>query len=261
MTIFISVANQKGGVGKTTSAVTLGHGLARQGYSVLLVDLDPQGHVAFSLGLEKAPDLYRLLVEEEALAEVITSARENLDVILSDKRTEAVKRYVTTLDFRENVLKKALAGVAYDVVILDMAPSLDVLHVASLVASNWVIVPTKLDAMAIDGVNEILRSIAEISQQGYPLRGYTILPTFFDRTTKETITNLRELAEAYPKNIWPPVSQDTKAREAAAYGQTLWEYSPTTAAVVGYRSNGKRIGGYEMALERLLEVMDYGQET
>ncbi len=259
MTTIISVANQKGGVGKTTSAVMLGHGLAMQGYSVLLVDLDPQGHVAFSLGLEKKPDLYRLLVNSEHLAEVTTPARKNLDAVLGDKNTEAAKRYVTTLDFREGILRHIFQDVAYDVVILDLAPSLDVLHVAALVASNWVIIPTKLDAMAIDGVNEILRSIAEVTQQVFSLRGYAILPTFFDRTTKETMTNLRDLVESFPKNIWPPISQDTKAREASAYGQTLWEYSPNTAAVIGYQAKTRRLGGYTMALDRLMEVIENGR--
>jgi chromosome partitioning protein len=255
MSIIISIANQKGGVGKTTTAVNLGHGLAERGYRVLLVDLDPQGHVAFSLGLKKAPGLYRLIVEEASLPEVAVRARDNLDVVPSDKRTEAAKRYVTTLDFRERVLLSLLEEADYDLILLDTAPSLDVLHVAALVASDRMIVPTKLDAMAVDGVNEILHSMGEILRQGHEIEGYNLLPTFFDRTTKETMVQLHELVDTFGDRVWPPIPQDTRAREAAAFGQTLWEYSPKSPATLGYAGQDGRIGGYQTALERLLEVI------
>lgn len=258
--IVITVANQKGGVGKTTTAVTLAHGLARQDYKVLIIDLDPQGHVAFSLGLEKEPGLHRLLVEEAPVGEVVVLARPGLEVISGNKRTEAVKRYVTTLDFRERVLINSLkeANLRYDVVLMDTAPSLDVLHVAALVASDWVLVPTKLDAMAVDGVNEILLSMGEVARQDHAFLGYSILPTFFDRTTRETAYQLRQVVNAFGGKVWPPIPRDTKAREAAAYGRTLWEYTPNSAAVTGYESNGKQIGGYADVLERMREVVNHG---
>ena len=137
MTTIINVANQKGGVGKTTTAVTLGHGLSLAGRRVLIVDLDPQGHVAFALGMKKTNGLSRLLVESEPLHKVAEVARPNLDIIASDKTGEAVGRYVTTLNFRELVIKKALKGSTYDVIILDTPPSLGVLHVAALVAVSY----------------------------------------------------------------------------------------------------------------------------
>ncbi len=258
MTTIITVANQKGGVGKTTTAVTLGHGLSREGRRVLVVDLDPQGHVAFALGMKKANGLYRLLVEEEPLHKVAEEARPNLDIIACDKTGEAVGRHVTTQNYREKIVKKALKGAAYDVIILDTPPSLGVLHVAALVASHWILIPTKLDAMAVDGVNEILRSMAEVEQgedDPHKFEGYSILPTFFDRTTKETTIQLRELVNAFGKIVWPPIPQDTKAREAAAYGKTLWEYSPDSPSIVGYQFNGKRAGGYLDLLERIKEVI------
>src|SRR3990172_2871464 len=125
----IAFANQKGGVGKTTTAVTLAHGLARHGRRTLLVDLDPQGHTAFSLGLEKSPGLYRLICLDEPLRSTVQSARPNLDVLPGDKRSESVKRLITLSDFRDSILSDRLHAADYDCVLIDMAPSLDVLHV------------------------------------------------------------------------------------------------------------------------------------
>ena len=256
MTTIINVANQKGGVGKTTTAVTLGHGLSRVGRRVLVVDLDPQGHVAFALGMAKTNGLYRLLVEEEPLHKVAVNARPNLDIIASDKTGEAVGRYVTTVNFREKVIINAVKGSGYDVIFLDTPPSIGMLNVAALAASNWIIIPTRLDAMAIDGVNEILRSMAQVEDNGYHFDGYSILPTFFDRTTKETATQLREVVNAFGEKVWPPIPQDTKTREAAAFGKTVWEYSPDSPAVVGYQINGKKVGGYQALLDKLKEVIE-----
>ncbi len=253
--ITLAIANQKGGVGKTTTAVTLAHGLARQGYNTLLVDLDPQGHVAFALGLDKSPGLHNLIVNGNTTA---TPARDNLDIIASDKNTEQAKRVLTSMNYREYVLQDRLeAARNYDLVILDMAPSLDVLHVAALVAADLLVIPTKLDALAVDGVNEILRSYGEIARHGNKQAHFYVLPTFFERTTKETKEQLTALVTAFGANVWPPIPQDTKARECTAYGKTLWEYAPTTHALTGHPNGqpSKRVGGYVQTLARLLEVI------
>lgn len=254
MKIF-AFANQKGGVGKTTSAITLAAGLAEKKVCVLLVDLDPQGHVALSLGFDKAPGLYRWICLEEPLKEVVIHARTNLDVVAGDKLTEKVKRQITLADFRETILYDLLRDSRYDVALLDMAPSLDVLHVNGLVAADWVVIPTRLDALAVDGVKEILTSMAEISKNGHHYQGYSILPTFFDRTTRETLQQFKEITSAFGSHVWPPVPQDTRVRETPAYGKTLWEYSPDTPAVTGFQSGAQRVGGYQQVLERMLEVL------
>jgi chromosome partitioning protein len=252
----VSFANQKGGVGKTTSAVTLADGLARGGRRTLLVDLDPQGHVAFAFGLDKSPGLYRWICLEEPLHKVTFNVRPGLDILPGDKNTEKVKRQITLSDFRETTLLDRLNAAPYDVVIMDMAPSLDVLHVNGLVASHWVVIPTRLDAMAVDGVKEILLTMGEITQRGHPFQGYGILPTFFDRTTRETLVQFQEVVRAFSDHVLPPVPQDTRAREAAAYGKTVWEYAPHSPVVVGFSNGRSRLGGYQQVLDRLVEVWD-----
>jgi chromosome partitioning protein len=251
----IAFANQKGGVGKTTAAVNLADGLARAGLRTLLVDLDPQGHVALSLGLEKSPGIYRLICLQDKLVDIVTPARPNLDILPSDKRTERAKREITISDFRETILAEILRSSPYDAVLIDMAPSLDVLHINGLVASDRVIIPTRLDMLAVDGVKEILLTMGEVAQRGYRFEAYDILPTFFDRTTRETLTQFKDLTRTFGASVWPPIPQDTRVREAAAYGQTLAEYAPDSPAMIGYADGRKRIGGYRQILHRLMEMV------
>jgi chromosome partitioning protein len=245
--IIFAFANQKGGVGKTTTAVTLADGLARLKQRTLLVDLDPQGHLALSFGLEKSPGLYRWVCQSEPIEAVKVEIRPHLDLVPGDKQTEKVKRQITLSDFRET---------DYDVVLLDLAPSLDVLHLNGLIAADWVVIPTRPDALAVDGVKEILTTMAEIARSGHRYRGYSILPTFFDRTTRETFLQFQDLAKTFGEHVWPPVPQDTRVRETAAYGKTLWEYAPHSTSIEGYSDGHQRLGGYRQVLGRMLEVIN-----
>lgn len=245
----IAVANQKGGTAKTTTAVTLAHKLAMEGKRVLIVDTDPQGHATLALGLDKAPGIYRLVQSFQSLPDtpLVANARDWLDVIPSDKTTEPAKRILAGVDFRERVLADTLADLdAYDVAVIDCAPSLDVLHVAAIVAADWLVIPTKLDYLAVDGVNEVLASLAEIRQRSKDapeLLG--ILPAFYDRTTNETTVQLRALIDTFGDLVLPPIPIDTKLREAPAFGQTIWEYAPDSRSVVGVKTrDGELRGGY-----------------
>lgn len=254
--IIFAFANQKGGVGKTTTAVTLADGLARLKKHTLLVDLDPQAHLALSFGLEKSPGLYRLVCLGEKLPDLVQHIHPNLDLLAGDKQTEKVKRQITLEDFRENILSDLLHETDYDVILLDMAPSMDVLHINGLIAADWVVIPTRLDALAVDGVKEILTTMAEISRSGHTYRGYSILPTFFERTTRETLLQFEEITRIFGGNVWPPIPQDTRVRETVAYGQTLWDYSPDSSSVEGFIEGKQHMGGYRQVLGKMLEVID-----
>ncbi|MCP3886310.1 MAG: ParA family protein, partial [Propionibacteriaceae bacterium] len=239
---------------------------ARTKQRVLLIDTDPQGHVAVALGMDKAPGI-RSLIDRAAqdnpasLPIVITPARENLDTILSDATTRHAKRTLAAMDFRETVLKKTIAEVGhlYDIAVIDCAPSADVLHISALVAATDIIIPTRLDHLAVDGVNEVLRTIVAIRDSlggtGLNVRG--IVPTFYERRTKETPLQLKALVEAFERLVMPPIPTDVKLRECPAFGQPIWEYAATTNAIVGVPVNsanpkGKRFGGY-IALAELVE--------
>lgn len=249
----IAIVNQKGGVGKTTTAVTLAHGLAMLGVQVLLVDLDAQGNVADALGLEKCDGLYRLIVESNGRRPVTFSERPGLACILGDKRTVEAKQILAGRNFREYALRDALRKIGgYDVAILDVAPGVDVLQVGALVACTAFIIPVALDHLAVVGAGDALASAAALRSNAESGRFLGILPTMWERTTKESHEQLQMLARDYKELVWPPIPLDVKAREAPAYGKTLWEYAAHCRALDGVWVRQERVGGYRAVLERLI---------
>ena len=261
MTTIFSFINQKGGVGKTTSAVTLGHGLALRGYRTMLVDCDPQGHIATQLSLPKAPGLRHLYYDEQPLADATVQARENLLVLPGDKSTDRVlgkmrEEQWGAAEFAER-LRLESEAMGLQAVLLDLAPSLNHLQIAAMLASDYVIIPTRLRFTDLDGVSEITRSITETSRRSSQPKRYYLLPTFFDRVTKETAQRLSELAQVFGRQVWPPIPQDVKLAEAPGRGMTIWEYAPQSAGVQGYTNGGgKQIGGYETILSELIRLME-----
>lgn len=257
--ITIAVSNQKGGVGKTTSSVTFAAGFARQGMRTLLVDLDSQGNVADSLGMESGRELARLLnpmLPEELKRCVVPSGRENLDVVRSDKTTAALKTALAGVDFREYVLQNALEKATYDVCVLDCAPSVDVLHTAALVAADWLVIPTRLDQLAIKGVRDLLVSLADVHRMKRSVCQVAgILPTFYDRVTGESQKQLEHLVRQFTRMVLPPIPQDTVCREASRAGKTLYEFAPDCRAMRGMQNGQRTAGGYLAAQGRLMEVL------
>jgi chromosome partitioning protein len=252
--ITFCVVNQKGGTAKTTTAVTMAHALALEGRRTLIVDTDPQGHVAVALGKDKAPGIRALIEQPHNLP--LVQARPNLWMLPSDKSTEQAKCILTGMPFRETILRRALANLDFDVTVIDCAPSLDVLHLAAMIAANWMIIPTRLDFLAVDGVNEVLRTLTTVRQAGTAPRVLGILPTFLDRQTSETVVQLRTLASAFVSLVLPPIPVDTKLREAPAHGLTIWEYAPTSRSVVGTQTgNGRKVGGYLEFMARVRRVL------
>jgi chromosome partitioning protein len=253
MHMTMAILNQKGGVGKTTTAVTLATGLARNGYRVLLVDLDTQGNVADSLGLPHSDDLRRLLSPDLRcpLDQVITpSGFDRLDLIRSDKSTTALKQTLAGVTLREYILADVLASAAYDVILLDCAPSADLLHFAALVAADYLLIPTRLDKLAVNGVRDALQTLAALKRiSRCQVAG--ILPTFYERVTLESHEQLIHLARTFGRLVLPPIPQDTQCRVATRFGKTLWDYSPNAKALIGYEHGNRRVGGYLQVLERV----------
>jgi chromosome partitioning protein len=257
MQTILAILNQKGGLGKTTTAVTLAADLARKGMEVLLIDIGTQGNVADSLGLPHGDDLRRLLSPEWhcPLDQVVTpGGLAHLDVIRSDKTTTALKQVLSGVTMRENILIDALQKSGYEVIILDCAPSMDLLHFAALVAVDYLLIPTRLDKLAVNGVRDALQSLVALKRISHCLVA-GILPTFYEQVTLESHEQLVHLVQTFRKLVFPPIPQDTPCRVASRYGKTLWEFEPNARALTGYDQKEQHIGCYIQTLDRIKELL------
>jgi len=253
----ITFANQKGGVGKTTSAVTTAAGLAAQGIKTLIIDLDPQSQVSVSFNIPKDDGVNNWISHHRPIESLVVTVRDNLDVLSGGKSTQEATNHVNSRDFdKTTFLKTLISELDYDVIVFDVAPSLNVLQLNALVAANYIFIPTKLGALDADGVAEIVKSILQIEQQGFIHDGWSIVPTFFDRTTKQTLLQFKDLCDLYDTHVIAPIPQDTHVREAVDVAQTLWEYRPNTPALEGIEdAKNKRVGGYVDLLEKVFKLI------
>lgn len=238
MTKVVTVANQKGGVAKTTTVITLGHGLALKGKSVLLVDVDPQGHVAPALGMEQEAGLFDLLVSKRPLRDVTRQARKNLWVVSGNKRTGTAQALLIWEQAGIDALSEALDGQINggpDYIILDTAPSVGGLQEMALWMADLVVIPTAVDFLASTGVAGLVDSLNKLkAKHGWAGTVLGILPTFYDEVTKESQANLDELKAAFGDLVLPPIHRATVLRECAAEGKTVFELAPRSRAAEEY---------------------------
>ena len=236
----ITISNQKGGVGKTTTAVNLAHALALKGRRVLLLDLDPQGQVASALGRDHESGVFNWLVTGLPLADVVrTTGRKGLFLIPGDKRTSSAQ---VLLNFEGRTLeairkeKPKIAAATFDAVVIDTAPSLGGFQEAALLAADLLIVPTATDYLAAEGVAKTVDTFATLRAE-HQWRGALlgVLPTFHDETTNESAATLADLRETFGADrVLTPIHRATILRECASEGMTIWEKSPKSRAALEY---------------------------
>ena len=252
--ISIAIANQKGGVGKTTTAVTIATGLARLGYKVVLIDTDAQGHCALYLGLDKANALFNLLVAENHITSCITYANHErrLAVLRSSNKTTIAKTLFSAQRLPVDFLAHALEPLqdAADYCIIDTAPGVDPLSLATLYASDLVLIPTLCETLSLDGIKSIIATIADLRDTYDATTSLLgIIPVKYRATTNEHRTNLALLAKTYYRQghhkkqslIYPQIPLATVVAESTAYQLPLWDYAPQAAATDGYRRVVERI--------------------
>ena len=223
----LAVANQKGGVAKTTTVASLGAAMAEKGRQVLLVDLDPQGCLTFSLGQD--PDKLPLSVHEVLLGDVEPSAAlvetmEGMTLLPANIDLAGAEAMLLMRAGREYALKRALAKLSnFDVVIIDCPPSLGVLTLNGLTAADEVIVPLQCETLAHRGVGQFLRTVADVQQITNPkLRLLGALPTLYDSRTTHTRDVLLDVADRYDLPVLaPPIPRTVRFAEASASGSSV----------------------------------------
>jgi len=240
MTITITVANQKGGVGKTTTAVTLAHGLVLTGKRVLLVDFDPQGQCASILGLKPEPGAFNLLVTELPPTQIIRSTdRPNLFVILGDKKTATAQTVLSVqrspVSFAHDRLIPSARKDNFDYIVIDTSPSVGELQEQALWAADGVLIPCAVDYLASDGVFNITLTLQKLKAD-FNWRGTIvgILPTFYDTVTRESKATLQDLKKRFDQHMLDPIYRATILRECAVEGKTIFELDPKSRAAIQY---------------------------
>jgi chromosome partitioning protein len=247
MSITLAVANQKGGVAKTTSVASIGAALAEQGQSVLLVDLDPQACLTFSLGIDPEDlelSVHHVLTKGLNPAEVVIETDDGVDLLPATIELARAEADLLTRTGREHVLKGALddlAGAegarAYDWVLLDCPPSLGVLTVAALTAADGVLIPLQCETLSHRGVGQLLDTVHDVRRfTNRDLEVWGVLPTLYDGRTNHARTVLETISETYDLEvIEPPIPKTIKFAEAPAAGRSILATSRSSKGARAYR--------------------------
>jgi chromosome partitioning protein len=238
----IAVANQKGGVAKTTTVASLGSALAEQGRKVLLVDLDAQSCLTFSLGLD--PDVVELSVHDVLLGRVgaamaIQPTEEGPDLLPATIELAGTEVQLLSKPGREFVLRSALAEVsaAYDAVLLDCSPSLGVLTLNALTAADEVIIPLQCEMLSHRGVGQLSDTVHDVQRILNPgLHVLGVLPTMFDGRTNHARAVLADVAGRYGLEVLsPPIPKSVRFAEAPAAGRSVLATARRTKGADAYR--------------------------
>ncbi|MET3808110.1 chromosome partitioning protein [Nakamurella sp. UYEF19] len=245
-----SVANQKGGVGKTTTTVNIAVALALAGLHVLVIDLDPQGNASTALAVDRTagtPSIYEVLLGEYTAAEAIQTCPDapRLGVIPATIDLAGAEIELVTMAERETRLKKAIDGVEaeFDYVFIDCPPSLGLLTVNAMVATREVLIPIQCEYYALEGLGQLLRNIDLVKQHLNPtLDVSTILLTMYDGRTKLADQVANEVRKHFgPKVLASVIPRSVKVSEAPGFSQSVMTYDPGSRGAMSYLDAAREI--------------------
>lgn len=245
----VAIANQKGGVGKTTTAVNLSTALARRKQRILMIDLDPQANATSGLGLEVEDgcSIYSVLLGEDTLdSKIVASRIENLAVIPSEMDLAGVEIELARMDNHlmklQGILQEAKRRRPYDYCILDTPPSLGVLMTSALAAADEILIPLQCEWFGLEGLAKIMHVVAQIRESevnpGVEVEG--ILMTMYDSRTNLSRNVVQEVKTYFPELLYRSVIPRTvRLGEAPSHGQTIFEWDPHGVGSDAYDSAAK----------------------
>lgn len=250
-----ALINQKGGVGKTTSAVSLGSALAEEGQRVLVVDMDPQANATASLGIEKNTvrnGSYQVLIGATTVApNIIYNDEFKLSILPASPDLSGAEIELSDFENRESILKNALALVQddYDYILIDCPPSLSLLTINALIASkDGVIIPVQCEYLALEGLSQLHSTITKVQKSFPHVRVRGVLLTMFDGRTRLAIDVVNEVRQFYPDKVFNSIiPRSIRLAEAPSFGQPINHYSKDSNASKAYEALAKEIVAQDKA--------------
>jgi chromosome partitioning protein len=273
----IAILNQKGGVGKTTTAVNLSAALAESGQRVCVLDLDPQAHATTHLGIEpdgKSPSMYDVLIDSRPLAEVRRSAGERLSVVGSDINLAAAEVELAGVVGREVILRDLVRQdeEAFDFVIMDCAPSLGVLTLNALAAADEVFIPLQPHFLALHGMGKLLETTALVAKRINPALKVTgIVVCMYEASTRlahEVIGDLQDYLDKSRGSAVPwstarifetRIRRNIKLAECPSFGQSIFGYAPICHGAADYAALAQEVLGESAVVEARIALNDRGR--
>jgi chromosome partitioning protein len=246
MSYVIAMSNQKGGVGKTTSAVNIAAALAAS-HSVLLVDLDPQGNATNGLAVsivEDAPTTYEVLLGTATLDQVVhETSIKNLYILPTNQNLAGAEVELVGLDAREYRLQQALKLASYDYIIIDCPPALGLLTLNALIAANYVFIPVQAEYYALEGLGQLLGTIQAVRQAGNPnLELLGVMLTMYDKRTSLSEQVAVELKKHFgDKLLKTIIPRNVRLAEAPSFGKTIFEHDKWSKGARAYKNVAKEI--------------------